>query len=79
MTPSEFQLCTKVSTIYHCPDMNLLSKNLSTLCLYNLFSQSAANIEWTCNVGVKRMHSHSIQIVYLPVSDYVYGAHPTCA
>ena len=62
MTSSEFQLCTKVSSIYHCPDMNLLSKNLTTLCLYNLFSQSAANIERTCNVRVKRMHSHAIQI-----------------
>ena len=79
MTSSEFQLCTKVSTIYHCPDMNLLSKNLTTLCLHNLFSQSAANIERTCKVRVKRMHSHAIQIFYLPVSDYVYQAHSTCA
>ena len=42
--------------------MNLLSKNLTNLCLYNLYSQSASNIERTCNVRVKKMHSHAIQI-----------------
>ena len=62
MTSSEFQLCKKISTVYHCPDMNLLSKNLTSLCLYNLYSQNAANIERTCDVRVKRMHSHAIQI-----------------
>ena len=61
-TSSEFQLCKKISTVYHCPDMNLLSKNLTNLCLYNFFSQSASNIERTCNVRVKRMHYHAIQI-----------------
>ena len=62
MTSSEFQLSKKISTVYHCPDMNLLSQNLTNICLYNLFSQSASNIERTCNVRVKRMHSHAIQI-----------------
>ena len=62
MTSSEFQLCKKISAVYHCPNMNLLSKNLTNLCLYNLYSQSASNIERTCNVRVKRMHSHAIQI-----------------
>ena len=62
MTSSEFQLCKKISAVYHCPNMNLLSKNLTNLCLYNLFSQSASNIERTCNVRVKRMHSHAVQI-----------------
>ena len=42
--------------------MNLLSKNLTSLCLYNLYSQNAANFERTCDVRVKRMHSHAIQI-----------------
>ena len=42
--------------------MNLLSKNLTNLCLYNLYTQSASNIERTCNVRVKRMRSHAIQI-----------------
>ena len=55
-------MCKKISTIYHCPDMNLLSKNLTTLCLYNFFTQSAFNIEQICNVRVKRMHSQAIQI-----------------
>ena len=45
MTSSEFQMCKKISTVYHCPDMNLLSKNLTMLCVYNLFSQSASNID----------------------------------
>ena len=62
MTSSEFQLCKKISTVFHCTDMNLLSKNLTTLCLYKLITQSAYNIERTCNVRVKRMHSHAIQI-----------------
>ena len=62
MTSSEFQLCKKISAVYHCPNMNLLSKNLTNLCLYNLYSQSASNIERTCNVRVKKMHSHAVQI-----------------
>ena len=62
MTASEFQLCKRFSTVYHCPHMNLLSKNLTSLCLYNLFTQNADNIERTCTVRVKKMHSHAIQI-----------------
>ena len=31
MTSSEFQLCKKISAVYHCPNMNLLSKNLTNL------------------------------------------------
>ena len=62
MTSLEFQLCKKISALYHCPNMNLLSKNLTNLCLYNLYSQNASNIERTCNVRVKRMHLHAVQI-----------------
>ena len=43
MTASEFQLSKRFSTIYHCPHMKLLSKNLTFLCLYKLFTQNADN------------------------------------
>ena len=56
MTASEFQLCKRFSMIYHCPHMNLLSKNFTSLCLYNLFTQNADNNEHTCTVRVKKMH-----------------------
>ena len=42
--------------------MNLLSENLTFLCLYNLFTQNADNIERTCTVRAKKMHSHAIRI-----------------
>ena len=62
MRASEFQLCRKVGTIYHCPHMNLLNKNLETLCLYNLYSQSTAQIEKTCKVEISLLNSHAVQI-----------------
>ena len=62
MTASEFQLCRKVGNIYHCPHMNLLNKNLESLCLYNLYSQSTTQIEKTCKVDISMLQSHAVQI-----------------
>ena len=62
MTATEFQLCKRMSTVYHCPNMNLLSKKPTDLCLFNLFTQSVANIEKTCKVNVKTMTTHAVQV-----------------
>ena len=62
LTTADFQLCKKVGAVFHCPNMNLLNKNLEILCLYNLFSQVTSQIEKTCKVEVSRLRSHAVQI-----------------
>ena len=62
MTSSEFQLCRKVGSVFHCPHMNLLNKNLETLCLYNLYSQDPVQIEKTCRVDISLLQTHVVQV-----------------
>ena len=62
MTATEFQMCNRISTVYHCPNMNLLSKQPNNLCLFNLFTQSVKNIEKTCKVTVRKMTTHAVQV-----------------
>ena len=62
LTTSEFQLCRHVGSIFHCPNMNLLNKELHTLCLYNLYNQDPKRIEETCTVTISKAGSHAVQI-----------------
>ena len=52
LTASEFQLCRHLGNVYHCPNMNLVNKDLKSLCLYNIYSQTTNFIEDTCEVKV---------------------------
>ena len=52
LTASEFQLCRRLGNVYHCPNMNLVNKDLKSLCLYNIYSQTTNHIEDTCEVKV---------------------------
>ena len=62
LTVSDFQQCKKVGMVFHCPNMNLLNKNLEILCLYNLFTQTTYQIEKTCKVDVSLLRSHAVQV-----------------
>ena len=62
LTTSEFQLCKHVGSIYHCPNMNLLNKDLRSLCLFNLYNQDPKQIEKTCTVTISKAESHAVQI-----------------
>ena len=62
MTAWEFHRCRKTSTLYHCPQMNLLSKRPQSLCLYNLFVQDPLAVEETCEVSVNKLKTHATQI-----------------
>ena len=62
LTTSEFQLCRHVGSIFHCPNMNLLNKDLHSLCLYNLYNQDPKKIEKTCRVTISKAISHAVQI-----------------
>lgn len=61
-TERELQNCKKIKTVYHCPQANILSKNLPNLCLYNLFSQNIKAIQDTCSVQITELTSHATQI-----------------
>ena len=62
MTAWEFHQCQKASRLYHCPQMNLLSKRPQSLCLYNLFVQDPLAVEETCEVTVNKLKTHATQI-----------------
>ena len=62
LTASEFQLCKHVGSIYHCPNMNLLNKDLTSLCLFNLYNQEPKLIEKTCTGTISKATSHALQI-----------------
>ena len=69
LTASEFQLCRRLGNVYHCPNMNLVNKDLKTLCLYNIYSQTTTFIEDTCEVKVTYLRNHAVQLFDFPVSD----------
>ena len=62
LTTFQFQLCTKSAEILHCPHLNLLTKGLKRLCLYNLFVQNPDDIEETCEVKVSQLKTHAVQV-----------------
>ena len=45
LTASEFQLSRRLGNVYHCPNMNLVNKDLKSLCLYNIYNQTPSLIE----------------------------------
>ena len=62
MMASEFQLCSRLGNVYHCPNMNLVNKDLKSLCLYNIYSQTTNFIEHTCEVKVTYLRNHAVQL-----------------
>ena len=62
LTASEFQLCRRLGNVYHCPNMNLVNKELKSLCLYNIYSQTINHIEDTCEVKIKYLRNHAVQL-----------------
>ena len=62
LTASQFQLCIRLRTVYHCPNMNLVNKDLKSLCLYNIYSQTPTLIEQTCEVQVRYLKNHAVQL-----------------
>ena len=62
LTASEFQLCRRLGNVYHCPNMNLVNKDLKSLCLYNIYSQTINQIEDTCEVKVTYLRNHAVQL-----------------
>ena len=69
LTASEFQLCRRLGNVYHCPNMNLVNKDLKTLCLYNIYSQTTTFIEDTCEVKVTYSEKSCGAAFDLPVSN----------
>ena len=62
LTASEFQLCRRLGSVYHCPNMTFVNKDLKSLCLYNIYSQTPTLIEQTCEVQVSYLNSHAVQL-----------------
>ena len=62
LTASEFQLCRRLESVYHCPNMNLVNKDLKSQCLYNLYSLAPTLIEQTCEVQVSYLKNHAVQL-----------------
>ena len=62
LTALKFQLCRRLGNVYHCPNMNLVNKDLKSLCLYNIYSQTPSFIEQMCEVQVSYLKNHMVQL-----------------
>ena len=62
LTALEFQLCRRLGRVYHCPNKNLVNKDLKSLCLYNIYGQTPSFIEQTCEVQVTYLKNHAVQL-----------------
>ena len=62
LTADQFRSCSRYARYYHCPDTNVLSKDLSASCVYNLFIQDMAKIHDYCNLQVTTQTQFALQI-----------------
>ena len=61
-TNDELQHCKFINNIYHCPQKNVLEKDLDSLCLYNLYHQNINRTIETCDVTIAQVTSHVTQL-----------------
>ena len=62
LSEAEIFRCKHINRIYHCGNENVLQKNLSQLCLFNLYKQRMDGIERFCDVSVSEVASHAVQL-----------------
>ena len=62
LSEAEIFRCKHINWIYHCGNENVLQKNLSQLCLFNLYRQRMDGIERFCDVSVSEIASHAVQL-----------------
>ena len=62
LAASEFQLCRRLGSVYHCLNMNLVNKDLKSLCLYDIYSQTPTLVEQTCEAQVSYLKNHAVQL-----------------
>ena len=62
LSEAEVSRCKRINRIYHCRNENVLQKNLSQLCLFNLYKQRMSEIEKFCDVSVAEVASHAVQL-----------------
>ena len=54
--------CQVFSSFYHCNSNNVIQKNLENLCLFAIFHQRVDDIERLCNLEIRLIRSHAIQL-----------------
>ena len=62
LSEAEIFRCKRINRIYHCGSENVMQKNLSQLCLFNLYKQRMKEIERFCDVTVSKVASHAVQL-----------------
>ena len=62
LSEAEIFRCKQINRIYHCGNENVLQKNLSQLCLFNLYKQRMDGIERFCEVPISEVASHAVQL-----------------
>ena len=62
LSEAEIFRCKRINRIYHCGNEIVLQKNLSQLCLFNLYKQCMKEIEKFCDVVVSEVASHAVQL-----------------
>ena len=62
LSEAEIFRCKRINCIYHCGSENVMQKNLSQLCLFNLYKQRMKEIERFCDVTVSEVASHAVQL-----------------
>ena len=62
LTADQFNKCTRYARYYHCRDTNVLLKDLSTSCVYNLFMQNMENVHTYCHLQVTTQTQFAIQL-----------------
>ena len=62
LSEAEIFRCKRINRIYHWGNENVLQKNLSQLCLFNLYKQRMKGIKRFCDVSVLEVASHAVQL-----------------
>ena len=62
LSEAEIFRCKRINRIYHCGNENVLQKNLSQLCLLNLYKQHMKENERFCDVVVSEVASQADQL-----------------
>ena len=77
LSEAEIFRCKRINRIYHCGNENVLQKNLSQLCLFNLYKQRMRDIERFCDVSISEVASHVVQLSGNSISNHVFTAYST--
>ena len=58
----QLQACERFNNLFHCQTEDVIVKNLTNLCLYNLFHQRMGLVERTCEIRFDSIQHHAVRL-----------------